>query len=84
MSEEPRRVEVELEHVSYDVVRFERWEIARLLDSGETARILNINVKNLSRVIPDRELPRVRIGGKVLFKPQDVLDYIERNRSYGE
>ncbi|MEJ7786059.1 MAG: helix-turn-helix domain-containing protein [Solirubrobacteraceae bacterium] len=83
MSEEARRVEVELEHVSYEVVRFEAREIARLLDRPEVARILSIDVKNLDRIVGRRELPRVRIGTRVLFIPQDVLDYIERNRGWG-
>lgn len=84
MSEEPRRVEVELERVSYEVVRFERYEIARLLDRPEAARILHIDVKNLDRIVARRELPRVRVGAQsVRFVPQDILDYIHRNRGFG-
>lgn len=84
MNGEPRRVEVELERVSFEVVRFEHREIARLLDRPEVARILNIDVKNLDRIVGRRELPRVRVGAQsVRFIPQDLLDYIERNRGYG-
>lgn len=84
MSEEVRRVEVELERVSFEVVRFERFEIARLLDRPETARILNIETSNLDRIVGRRELPRIRVGTQsVRFLPQDVIDYIYRNRGYG-
>jgi hypothetical protein len=39
------RVEVELERVSFEVVRFERFEIARLLDRPEAARILQLETR---------------------------------------
>jgi excisionase family DNA binding protein len=83
MSEEVRRVEAELERVSFEVLRFDNREIARLLDRGEAARILKISADGVDRLVADRELACVRLRHSVRFRPEDILDCIARNRGYG-
>jgi hypothetical protein len=83
MSTEVRRVEVELERVSFEVLRFADCEIARLLDRDEVARIFHISAAGVDRLVLDRELACVRLRHSVRFRPEDVLDCITRNRRYG-
>lgn len=50
----------------------------RLLDYGHLAIYLGISLRAAKQLAADDEVPKVRIGGRVLFDRTDVDSYIER------
>lgn len=57
--------------------------VRRLFNSRETATITGISERTLWG-IPKEELPRVRIGRKILFDIADVETFIARKKSQTE
>jgi len=56
------------------------FESQRLLKAAEVARILNISRALSYRLLETGELPTVRIRKAVRVKPQDLFEYIDRQR----
>ncbi|MFZ9938136.1 MAG: helix-turn-helix domain-containing protein [Luteolibacter sp.] len=52
----------------------------RLLDTSAAAAALGIGRRTLQEKMESREIGFVRIGRAVRFRPEDVQDFIERNR----
>lgn len=52
----------------------------RLLDTTAAAAALGIGRRTLQEKMEAREIGFVRIGRAVRFRPEDIADFIERNR----
>jgi excisionase family DNA binding protein len=52
-----------------------------LLDKDQTCERLNIGRWHLERLIRDREIPFVKVGRLIRFKPSDLDKWIEENRT---
>jgi hypothetical protein len=50
-----------------------------LLDIPKAAKVLGISPKTLRDHVLHRRIDCVRIGGRVLFRPDRLWDFIERN-----
>jgi hypothetical protein len=50
-----------------------------LLDITRTAKVLGISPKTLRDYVLHRRIDYVKIGGRVLFRPDRLVDFIERN-----
>jgi len=50
-----------------------------LLDIPRTAKVLGISPKTLRDHVLHRRIDYVKIGGRVLFRPDTLWDFIERN-----
>jgi hypothetical protein len=50
-----------------------------LLDITRTAKVLGISPKTLRDHVLHRRIDYVKIGGRVLFRPDRLVDFIERN-----
>jgi excisionase family DNA binding protein len=48
-----------------------------LLDIDETAEILNISPHTVRAMVKLRLITFVKIGSRVLFRPQDLTDFVE-------
>jgi len=48
-----------------------------LLDIDETAEILNISPHTVRAIVKIRIITFVKLGSRVLFRPQDLTDFIE-------
>jgi excisionase family DNA binding protein len=55
-------------------------ELERLLDVRETAGVLHVSLNGVKRLIYAGELPVVRVGWRVLIKPEDLREFIEARR----
>jgi excisionase family DNA binding protein len=61
------------------VVQEER-ELQQLLTGGDVARVLGVSRKTVYRLVESRDLPAVRVGGKLLrFRSGDVARYIKEH-----
>lgn len=54
-----------------------------LLNPKETARSLGISTRTLNRLIQRGDIAVVRVGGSLRFKPDDLVAFINQNRSRG-
>lgn len=52
-----------------------------LLSLKEVAALLRVAPISIYRLVAKRSLPTYRAFRKILFKKQDVLDYLERSRT---
>ena len=50
-----------------------------LLDITRAAKVLGISPKTLRDHVLHRRIDYVKIGGRVLFRPDTLWDFIERN-----
>jgi len=50
-----------------------------LLDIKQTSEILNMKVPTLYRWVHERKIPFVKMGNKLRFKENEILDFIEQN-----
>jgi len=50
-----------------------------LLDVPRAAKVLGISPKTLRDHVLHRRIDYVKIGGRVLFRPDTLWDFIERN-----
>ena len=50
-----------------------------LLDIDETAEILNISPYTVRAMVKLRMITFVKLGSRVLFRPQDLTDFVESN-----
>jgi excisionase family DNA binding protein len=50
-----------------------------LLDIPRAAKVLGISPKTLRDHVLHRRIDYVKIGGRVLFRPDTLWDFIERN-----
>jgi len=51
-----------------------------LLRKREVVQLLGISPRSLDRLIARGQLHRVRLGGSVRFRPQDVRELVEQHR----
>lgn len=51
-----------------------------LLDKDQTAERLNIGRWHLERLIRDREIPFVKVGRLIRFKPDDIDAWLDEHR----
>ena len=50
-----------------------------LTDREETARLLNVSVSPLDKLVRDGVVPSTSVGKKRLFDPQEAADALKRN-----
>jgi len=50
-----------------------------LLNINQAAEILNMKVPTLYRWVHERKIPYVKMGNKLRFKENEILDFIEQN-----
>jgi excisionase family DNA binding protein len=48
-----------------------------LFDIEETAEILNISSHTVRALVKTRKITFVKLGARVLFRPQDLVDFID-------
>jgi excisionase family DNA binding protein len=48
-----------------------------LFDIDETAEILNISPHTVRALVKTRKITFVKLGARVLFRPQDLTDFVE-------
>jgi excisionase family DNA binding protein len=53
--------------------------INHLLKPKEVAEILNINRSFAYKLLRSGQIPTVKLGKSVRVRPQDLVDYIEKN-----
>jgi hypothetical protein len=53
-----------------------------LVSRNETAKILNISLVNLWKITKDKLLPVYKIGGKVLYKRNDITEFINSQNKF--
>lgn len=51
----------------------------RLFTVREAAVALSVSSQTLARLVRAGELPVVRIGSRVLFRPADLEDFVDRH-----
>ena len=54
--------------------------IEALLSLGEVAQVLRISESGVYRLVRSGELPRVKVGNRTLFEPDDVRMFIATRR----
>ena len=50
-----------------------------LLDIDQTAEILSISPHTVRALVKTRMITFVKLGARVLFRPQDLTDFVESN-----
>jgi excisionase family DNA binding protein len=53
--------------------------IPHLLNCSQVADILGISVRKVRRMKSQREIPHVKVGRSVRFRPQDIESYVMSN-----
>jgi excisionase family DNA binding protein len=53
-----------------------------LISRNETAKILNISLVKLWQITKDKFLPVYKIGGKVLYKRNDIQEFINSQNKF--
>lgn len=51
-----------------------------LLRVGEAAQLLSISIWKLRQLAYDREIVSVKVGALLMFAPEDLKIFVERNR----
>ncbi|HBG49951.1 MAG TPA: hypothetical protein DDW90_10720 [Cyanobacteria bacterium UBA9971] len=51
----------------------------KLLNIAETAEILNIKTPTIYRWVHERKIPFVKMGNKLRFKQNEIINFIEEN-----
>ncbi|MGH9644645.1 MAG: helix-turn-helix domain-containing protein [Terriglobales bacterium] len=54
-------------------------KLEELLDINRAAKVLGIRPKTLRHHVLRRRIDYVKIGGRVLFRPDTLWEFIERN-----
>ena len=57
-----------------------RQPVSRLLRIDEVAEALGVSIKTVSRLIVRRDLVACRLGHAVRVHPDDLADYVNRQR----
>ncbi len=52
----------------------------RLLSIDDVAGLLNVSRKTVYRLISRGELPAMRVGERLRFRPSEIHEYLERRR----
>lgn len=50
-----------------------------LYNIEETSKFLRISVSTLYRWVHKKEIPFVKLGGKLLFSQEEIQEYIKKN-----
>ena len=51
-----------------------------LLSIRDVATLLKISVPSIRRLQQQRQIPFIKIGGRVLFSKSDILSFVDRRR----
>lgn len=51
----------------------------QLLTTGEVTKILQISLSKLEKMVRRREIPHVRLGRQLRFKPSELAHYIAQH-----
>lgn len=51
--------------------------IENLMNTKETAEYLNVSLSKLYRMVENKELPYIKLGGKYLFRKSSINNYLE-------
>ena len=54
--------------------------LPELLDINAVARHLGVNVRHVRRLIAERRIPFIKWGHLIRFDPDEIVEWIERNR----
>ena len=54
--------------------------IESLLTAREASQVLHINRYLIYRLVRDGDLPAIRVGRMVRFRPEDLREWIEKHR----
>jgi excisionase family DNA binding protein len=56
------------------------------LTANEASKMLRMSLSKLYKMTMNKTIPHYKVGGKVLFKPQELMDFVERgfNASPGD
>jgi excisionase family DNA binding protein len=52
--------------------------VSKLLTKADVAELLGLSTRSVDRLRAGGELPAVRVRGRVRFRPEDVVAYVER------
>jgi excisionase family DNA binding protein len=55
-------------------------EEAYLRDKKRAARFLNASIQTVDRLVRSGELAYVKVGNRVRFRPEDLTDFVQRQR----
>jgi excisionase family DNA binding protein len=58
--------------------------IEPLLTINDVCRLLSISKQTLYRLLGDGQLPATRVRGHLRFSPDDLREFLDRNRETGE
>ncbi len=50
-----------------------------LIDIKQTSELLNMKVPTLYRWVHERKIPFVKMGNKLRFKENEIMEFIEQN-----
>ena len=48
------------------------------LTANEASEMLRMSLSKLYKMTMNKTIPHYKVGGKVLFKPQELMDFVER------
>ena len=48
------------------------------LTANEASKMLRMSLSKLYKMTMNKTIPHYKVGGKVLFKPQELMDFVER------
>jgi len=51
----------------------------KLLTRPETAKFLRISLRKLDQLAAEGDIPYAKIGGRVVYREEDLLKYVEEN-----
>ena len=54
--------------------------LTRLLNIGEVADVLGVEVRHVRRLVHERRIPYVKWGHLLRFDPAELTDWIDANR----
>jgi excisionase family DNA binding protein len=52
----------------------------RLLKLREVSDFLQISPSTVYRLVEERKIPFIRVGGAIRFKPRNILEWVERQQ----
>ncbi len=50
-----------------------------LVNVKEAAKLLHVSIGSIRAWRSEKVIPAVKLGGKVLFRKQDLLDFVDRS-----
>jgi len=59
-------------------IQVETPQPSRLLNPRQLAKVLNVSVGHIYRLVQERRVPFVRVGGSIRFRPETIDTWIQR------